>query len=269
LDDAEAERREVREKRFTSLDRIIQKSVQSASDHQFLNVAFAADGRQRGETDFALNRRQHLVARMAVLEDMGIAHATGTGTWNIRPDMEAVLRAMQRAGDRQKVLASHGLPLSDDRLQMSVVDFEKADAVEGRVLVHGEDEYSGRRYLILEGVDARAHLIEYTQEMEEARAHGALRTNSFARLRRVLIDNEARLEVEDFGDSEAFLNRSDYFKSKVRQLLRIGVIPVEDGYGGWLGRYQHVLRETAKTIEYPDRPVYEPGRHDRSRDHDR
>jgi type IV secretory pathway VirD2 relaxase len=268
LDAAEAERREVREKRFTSLDRLILKAAQSPADSQFLNVTFPVGRRQNGETDFTWNRCQHLVARMTVLEDMGIATATGSGAWIVRTDMQAVLRAMQRVGDRQRVLASHGLPLSDDRLQMSVIDFEKADAVEGRVLVHGEDEHSGRRYLILEGVDARAHLIEYTDEMEEARAHGALRANSFARLRRVLIENEARLEIEDFGDSEAFLSRSDYFKSKAGQLLRGGVVPVEDGYGGWLGRYQRVLLEAAKTIEYPGRLVQEPSKPERSRDRD-
>jgi type IV secretory pathway VirD2 relaxase len=269
LDAAEAERREVREKRFTSLDRLILKAVQSPGDSQLLNVAFPVGRRKNSETDFAWSRRQHLVARMTVLEDMGIATTTGAGTWSVRPDMQAVLRAMQRAGDRQKVLAAHGLPLSDDRLQMSVSDLEKADAVEGRVLVHGEDEHSGRRYLILEGIDARAHLIEYTDEMEIARARGELRPNSFARLRKVLIENEERLEVEDFGDSEEFLNRSDYFKSKARQLLRTGAIPVEDGYGGWLGRYQRVLREATKAIEYPDRLVQEPGKPERSRDHDR
>src|SRR6266852_2679920 len=67
----------------------------------------------------------------------------------------------------------------------------------GRVLVHGEDEQSGRRYLMLEGVDARVHFIEYTTEMEEARARGELRTNAFARLRRVLINEEPVVRVED------------------------------------------------------------------------
>jgi len=93
--------------------------------------------------------------------------------------MKAVLRAMQRTGDRQKVLAAHGLPLSDERLKIEVFDFERTEAVEGRVLVHGEEEQSGHRYLILEGVDARAHFINYTPEMAEARANGALRATHF------------------------------------------------------------------------------------------
>jgi hypothetical protein len=61
---------------------------------------------------------------------------------------------MQRAGDRQKTLKAHGAVVSDKRLPAGIVDFRQIPSVEGRVIVHGEDEQSGRHYLILEGVDA-------------------------------------------------------------------------------------------------------------------
>ena len=50
-------------------------------------------------------------------------------------------------------------------------------SVEGRVLVHGQDDQNGRSYLMLEGTDARVHFINYTPEIEEARSRGELRTN--------------------------------------------------------------------------------------------
>src|SRR5258708_33826749 len=117
-----------------------------------------------GEGQLARHRRQQLSARMEAVGDMGFARASGAGVWNLRLDFEAVLRAMQRAGDRQKVLAAHGVVVSDERLPIEVLDFQKTRSVEGRVLVHGEDEQSGRGYLMLEGVDARVHFIEYTME---------------------------------------------------------------------------------------------------------
>jgi hypothetical protein len=82
--------------------------------------------------------------------------------------VEAVLRAMQRTGPAEEFRA-HGVLLSDERLPMDIFDIRRTVSVEGRVVVHGEDEQSGPRYLMLEGVDARVHYIEYTPEMEEAR----------------------------------------------------------------------------------------------------
>jgi hypothetical protein len=256
LDATEAERREIREKRFTSLDRVILRNAEELSQDgtQIFKVAIGVRG--TSESDVFWNRRQHLISRMAVLEEMGIARSAGPGTWSLRSDLEAVLRAMQRTSDRQRVLAAHGALVSDERLPIEVLDFRRTTSVEGRVLVQGEDEQSGRRYLMLEGVDARIHFIEYTAEIEEARARGKLRTNAFARLRRILIDDEPTVQVEDMGDSEALLSKRSHFESKAQQLLKSGAIPVEDGWGGWLGRYQSAVKQgavkqAAVEIRYP------------------
>src|SRR5277367_734256 len=39
---------------------------------------------------------------------MGLAEEAASGEWRVRRDFEGVLRAMQRVGDRQKMLAAHG-----------------------------------------------------------------------------------------------------------------------------------------------------------------
>ena len=71
---------------------------------------------------------------------MGLAECTGPNTWLVRRDFESVLRAMQRMDDRQKTLAAHGVLISDERLQVTVLDYLNLKSVESRVLVHGEDE---------------------------------------------------------------------------------------------------------------------------------
>jgi len=229
-------------------------------------VTIAPGSRKSSESDFAWTRRQHLISRLAVLEDMGLARSVAVGTWNLQPDIEGVLRAMQRAGDRQKVLAAHGVLLSDERLPMHALDFRQASSVEGRVLMHGEDEQSGSHYLLLEGIDARVHFIEYTREMEEARARGQLRTNSFVRLRRILVEEESTLQIEDLGNSEALLKNRRYFRNQARQFLKHGILPNEDGWGGWLGQYQAALKQAAVAIEYPARRPDQDSKRDRSRE---
>src|SRR6185312_9860422 len=146
-----------------------------------------------------------------------------------------------------------GVLLSDERLPMQALDLRQTSSVEGRVLMHGEDEQSGRHYLMLEGVDARVHYIEYTREMEEARARGELRTNTFVGLRRILVDEESTLQIEDLGSSEALLKNRRYFRNQARQFLKQGILPNEDGWGGWLGQYQTALKQAAAAIEYAAR----------------
>jgi hypothetical protein len=149
---------------------------------------------------------------------------------------------------------------------MQALELPRMNSIEGRVLVHGEDEQSGRHYLMLEGIDARVHYVEYTREMEEARARGELRANSFVRFRRVLINEESKLEIEDLEDSEALLKNRRYFQNQARELLKHGILPVEDGWGGWLGQYQAALKHAAKELEYPARARGHGRMCDRSRD---
>jgi hypothetical protein len=52
---------------------------------------------------------------------------------------------MRRTADRQKTLAAHGALMSDERLPIEALELVKLTSVEGRVLVHGQDEQTGRR----------------------------------------------------------------------------------------------------------------------------
>ena len=252
MDAAEAERGEIREKRYTSLDQAISRSAQTSRDaSSAITITMTSDARR--ESEAARVRRQHIAARLSALEDMGLAQRSGASEWTVRSDFESVLRAMQRAGDRQKILSAHGVPMSDQRLPIEVLDFRNTSSVEGRVLVHAEDEQSGRSYLMLEGTDARVHFIHYTPEIEAARSRGQLRTNSFARFRRIFVDEEAIVQAEDLGDSDAILDNRRFLGTKAETSVKKGILPSDDGWGGWLGRYQTALRKAAMELQYADR----------------
>jgi hypothetical protein len=153
---------------------------------------------------------------------------------------------MQRTADRQKTLSAHGVAISDNRLPIEVLDMERVTGVEGRILVHGQDEHSGRNYLMLEGTDAKVHYVHYTPEMELLRADGGLRTNSFLRLRKLVANGKPVLSVQDFGDSEQVRKNRALLGENARSLLRRGIRPTENGWGGWLGRYQAALAGAAR-----------------------
>jgi len=248
LDGVVAERREVSEKRFTSIDRRLLKDAgESSPDFGSQHFTVSRNAEQTGLGETARSRTRHDVARLAVLRQMGLAESSGPNTWRLRKDFEQVLRAMQRASDRQRTLAAHGTVMSDERLTIEVLDPRQITCVEGRVLVHGQDEQTGRNNLMLEGTDAKIHFIQYTPEMEEARRKGELRVNSFIRLRRQ--SDKAVLDVSDLADAEKLLKNPRHLRDIASDLLKRGVIPSEDGWGGWLGRYQTALRETAAEME--------------------
>ena len=245
LDGVEAERREVSEKRLTSIDRRLLKDASPDVGSQYFTVSRNPAQAALGET--ARSRMRHDVARLAVLRQMGLAEPTGPHTWRLRRDFEQVLRAMQRAADRQRTLAAHGVLMSDERLPVEALDLGQVATVEGRVLVHGQDEQTGRNYLMLEGTDAKIHFIQYTPEIEEARSRGELRVNSFVRLRKRA--GATRLDVSDLGDAERLLKNTNHLSETARGLLKRGIMPTEEGWGGWLGKYQGALCGRTPEIE--------------------
>jgi type IV secretory pathway VirD2 relaxase len=249
-DSLEAERREITETRFTSLDRRLLKDAQEiSSDLEPEYFPVIRNPIQDGLGETARFHTKHEAARLAVLGRMGLAKPTGPNTWRVRRDFEQVLWAMQRTTDRQRTLAAHGVVMSDERLPIEVLNPAQMTSVEGRVLVHGQDEQTGRNYLMLEGTDAKVYFINYTREMEEARSQGELWTNSFVRLRRLPVDGATILDVNDLGDAEKLLNNPRHFGGAARLLLKRGIMPIEDGWGGWLGRYQATLCKTTRAIE--------------------
>lgn len=251
LDAAAAQRREAHQHRYTSLDRIIKRDGERTgeADSPFFIVS---TNPSRAGLVRAPAVEQHAKERLKVLESMGLAESAGSNTWSVRRDFENVLRAMQRSADRQKMLAAHGVLMSDERLPLVVLDFRRLTTLEGRILVHGEEDtgrQAGRSYLMLEGTDGQIHYVYYTPEMEGARGRGGLRTNSFIRLRKLFADGHPVLKIDELGDSEAILRNQVYLRDNVERLIRRGVIPQEDGWNGWLGRYQKALQEAAVTVE--------------------
>jgi hypothetical protein len=249
FDAADALRREVHQHRYTSLDRIIQRDADNAgvADSPFFMVTKDPSRAGMGPRMSLTERRT--AERLMILETTGLAKSTSSKTWHVKRDFEQILRAMQRSADHQKTLAAHGVLMSDDRLQRRAADIRHLTTLEGRILVHAEEESSGRSYLVLEGTDARVHFVYYTPAMELARSDGGLRTNSFVRLRKVFLDGRPVVEIEEFGDAESILHDKRHLRGTAQRLLQSGIIPQDDGWNGWLGRYQHKLAETAAAFE--------------------
>lgn len=140
-DGAEAEGREVTEKRFTSIDkRLLRDALKSILDH----FTIIRNSAQAEFSEPARSCTRHDAARLAVLRQMGLAESAAPSRWRVRRHFDEILRAMQRTADRQRTLAAHGAWMSDERLHIEVPDLRQLTFVEGRVRVHGQDEQTER-----------------------------------------------------------------------------------------------------------------------------
>jgi hypothetical protein len=245
-DAQEARRRETLQNRYTSLDRILQWGNDGSSSH----FAVTANPNDASLAESAQQLQKHLATRLMHLQRMGLAQLVAPHEWSVQADFEQVLRTLQQSGDRQKMLAAHGALVSDKRLPLQVTTLRQLQSVAGRVLLHTEDEQTGKRYMLVEGTDAKVHLIYHTRAIEEAREQGKLAVENFIRIEKRFVKEKPTLHVDDLGGANALLQNSSYFRKEAELLLRRGVRDVQPVWGGWLGQYQAML-QTA--LSNPDR----------------
>src|ERR1700680_3182358 len=234
----EAQRREIAQNRYTSLDRILQRYNDGSSTH----FEVTANPNDDALSESAQLLQKQVAARLMHLQTMGLAQFVATHKWRVQADFKKVLRTLQQSNDRQKMLAAHGALVSDKRLPLQVTTVRQLQVVAGRVLLHTEDEQTGKRYMLVEGTDGKVHLIYHTDTIEEARKQGQLAVDNFIRIEKRFANRKPVLHVDDMGDATALFENSSHFQKEADLLLRNGVHDVRPVWGGWLGQYQEKLQ---------------------------
>lgn len=172
-DRTEAANREVDQPRFTTLDIPLRRQNTPANNH--------ADSADHFVATVAPND-QFLPRRLQVLQSMGLAEQMPGNQWAVRKDFESVLRAMKQSTDRQKMLARCAALVSDPRLPMQFTPPSQIRHLEGRVLGHVLDDASGRVHMLLEGTDAKVHIIPHDDAISAARESHQLKADSVTTL---------------------------------------------------------------------------------------
>jgi hypothetical protein len=131
---------------------------------------------------------------------------------------------------RKKLSRDMNVPRSDGNTSDSGLRSMATSRHSSRSLARsGEEEASGRSYLMLEGMDGQVYHIYRTPEMEEVRSRGRLQTNSFIRLRKLSTVPGPVVEIRDMGDSEAILRNKAHLRETAREMIQRGVFPQDDG----------------------------------------
>jgi Protein of unknown function (DUF3363) len=271
----EAHRREVFQHRYTTIDRTIQKrQVSEQRGEDFTVTANPAAG---GLRSYQRQMEQFVANRLHALTAMHLADQISPTEWRVRGNFADVLRTLQRVADRQKTLAKHSALISDVRLPLQIDDWRKLRNVEGRVLGHGEEESTGKSYMLLEGTDAKIHYLPHNGSIEEARQKGELKPNSFVTLKRTMINGRVSHRLHSHESADSLLSDRTFLGSRAAQALRQAShsgTPLPDAnagpvYAGWLGKYRAALNQHIEELRVEreersqGRDVVPPQRHRR------
>jgi hypothetical protein len=149
--------REVNQERWTSLDRSLQRTAQDGVVHTHQLTRDPPQAQQR----------QLLIGRLQYLQRMELARETATSVWTIDTKAERVLRAMGERGDIVRTMqrAMGGI---QRELTVFVAD-EQSKSLIGRVAAKGvADELYDRGYLVVDGLDGKAHYVALGAKVELA-----------------------------------------------------------------------------------------------------
>lgn len=223
--------KEISQARVTSLDRRISKMATAIEgDPERIQITadsaalFSPRSRDLAQA-YAVQRRLHH------LEGMGLAQRSGPNTWSMSKTYTETVKAIQIAGDRQKMLARHMDVASAINLPVVADQWKDLAPMSGRVLGHGEEDATGRGYLLLEGLDGKIHYLPQRTETDEMRSKGDLRRGEF-----VTISHSGHLQIEQFGHADSVLNDPTL-------LARLQHIETStEARPGWLGRFDEAYR---------------------------
>lgn len=150
-------RREVDQERWTSLDRTLSRE---AGPERMLQI-------ERFNQPSLQRQRLLLIGRLQQLQQMGLAEEIRPGTWSIEADAQTTLRTL---GERGDIIRTLQRAMSGRSRQLAVFEpGEDGVAVTGRVVAKGlSDELSDRGYLVVDGLDGKAHYVSLSARDELA-----------------------------------------------------------------------------------------------------
>ncbi|EML1093764.1 relaxase/mobilization nuclease and DUF3363 domain-containing protein [Pseudomonas aeruginosa] len=163
---------EVQQERFTNLDRTLLRERQAGA----LSLKALANH----------PRRQLLIGRLQQLQRLELAREVRPGQWLLREDAEATLRAM---GERGDIVRTMQRAMGSVQRELAVFEPGKdGSVVVGRIVSKGlADELNDRGYLVVDGLDGKAHYLALPvrAELADYPIGGVVETRSLSEPRAV------------------------------------------------------------------------------------
>ncbi len=247
--------REIDQRRFTSIDREIQrKAVPEPGKGSFLVTESAPPP---GSWQSKIDERRQRIGRLQALEKIGVAERVGHQTWRLDGGWDKALKELDVLHNRSTMLMRHRELMTDPRALPVVTKVQPGERLVGRVLGTGLDDATDSPYLLIEGSDGRAHFIRQTPGVEDRRAAGELKPGALAVVegrtgksgKPIVAAMGLGLEIPARGFSkvvvpDAVLDADLKHREKAGQSL-----PGPPASVGFAGHYQRALTDRARRVE--------------------
>lgn len=149
-----AQTREIEANRWTAIDRGLQREAQEG----------VIDLRPMAGNPSSPQVRALRLGRLAFLAQLDLAEERSSGVWQLRQDWESTLRHL---GERGDIVRTVQQALGERGNDFAIYDPQRSRPITGRVAARGlADELQERGYLILEGIDGRAHYVKLAAGVE-------------------------------------------------------------------------------------------------------
>jgi len=176
--------------------------------------------------------------RLAHLAAMGLAENVDPDVWKLNPQLEKSLRAAQQVHDVQRTVDKHGVVASDRDLPFRRTNWKDIQKLEGRVLVHGQEDNADNAYMLIEDTDGTVHFLEHRKEVDALRELGKLKPGAYVAMRKYFTGKQVTWVIEDHGPAEHAITDAAFLDKCARR----GVRPGEHAYGGWLGKFRDAMK---------------------------
>jgi hypothetical protein len=183
-----------------------------------------------GEKERDAFRQTLRAGRLQKLKRLGLADETGPGRWQLAAELEPTLRRMGERGDIIKALhrelKAAGLARAMSDYAIFDASGAQAKPLVGRIAGRGlPDELNDRRYLIVDGVDGRAHYVDIGEAHDELPAGSIIRVTGRPAEPRDVDRTVARIAERNGGRYNPELHRladpsasREYVETHVRRL---------------------------------------------------
>jgi type IV secretory pathway VirD2 relaxase len=188
-----------------------------------------------------LDLRAMLLGRAAALERLGLAQAEGRGVWRLHADHGARLRDLALRND---IIATLHRSFGEGRALADLAPFaeQAAAPILGRVAGRGlRDDLSGEAYLLVDGVDGRAHHVRLRDlgAAGDTPVDGLVEVFPDASGARVVHRSDLSVAAQVGAEAATWLDR--------QLLAREPAALAEGGFGGEVGaalaaRREHLVR---------------------------
>ena len=221
------ERKSITQARYTDLDRMIVGRIQEGTI--FVNT--------EGLSGLKVSTEEHLRQRLNHLQTMGLAEKVSEHSWKVSEHLESSLRAVQQTRDLQQMQDRFGVLASDPSLPFQRTDWKEIDKLEGRVLVHGQEDNKEAAYMLVEDVNGIIRMLDHRNEIVASRQQGLLQPGTYIAMRKSFVGKTVKWTVEDFGPAEACVTDPDFLDRCVKRGVKSN-----HGYGGWLGKFRDAMK---------------------------